>query len=144
MVKLITDTLERSSEVPDGTVAAEVAALEGMGPSLIAAGHLETSGLVLVDEDLHLTITVVTGDRALEVDENLNPVPGGARATEEWMLYLPCPDPLTSALSQAVGTSDHLSIEAPPTSAPRRTAKSVSGGDGVLDLEAIRDRDNRP
>ena len=75
---LLSQTLERSPAIPDGSVATELDILHGLGPALIAGGHLESNGLVLVDIGLHLTILVVTGDAAIRVDENLNPVPGGA------------------------------------------------------------------
>ena len=72
---LIADTLERSPAVPAGSVDAELAALAGLGPALVAGGHLERKGLVLCDAGLHVTVTVVTADAALGVKENLNPSP---------------------------------------------------------------------
>src|SRR2546428_12171070 len=75
---LIADTLECSSSVPIGSVGKELAPLNGLGPAIIAGGHLESKGLVLVDKGLHLTIRVMTADAALDVEESLNPVPGGA------------------------------------------------------------------
>src|SRR5260221_1407982 len=115
---LLADTLERSSSVPTGSVAKELAPLKGLAPALIAGGHFESKGLVLVDTDLHLTIRVLTADAALEVEENLNPVPGGASATDGWTLYLPSAGPLDSAVKAAVKNSTHLTTDAPPSSAP--------------------------
>src|SRR5579862_2724372 len=115
---LLADTLERSSLVPNGSVGKELASLKGLGPALIAGGHLESKGLVLVDTDVHLTIRVLTADAALNVEENLNPVPGGASATERWTLYLPSAGPLNSAVEAAVKNAMHLTTDAPPASAP--------------------------
>ena len=89
---LIANTLGRSPKVAAGSVGGELAVLDGLGPALIAGGHLESKGLVLCDVGLHVTIRVVTADGALGVDENLKPVPGGAGATDGWMLHIPLAD----------------------------------------------------
>jgi hypothetical protein len=86
--QLISDTLERSPSIPSGSVATELQRLNGLGPALIAGGHLEKDGLTLVDEMLYATIRVLTADAALEVEENL-PIPGGGSATGSWMIYFP-------------------------------------------------------
>ena len=111
--KLLADTLERSRSIPAGSVAKELAPLDGLGPALIAGGHLESKGLVLVDQDIHLTITVMTADAALGVEENLSPVPG-ATATDGWTLYVPPAGPLDGAVAAAVKGSSHLSVDTPP------------------------------
>ena len=113
---LLTDTLARSASIPTGSVTQELDALCGLGPALIAGGHLESKGMVLVDVNLHLTITVLTADAAFDVDENLNPVPGGTSATTDWMLYLPNAGPLNASIATAVKKSAHLSADPPPTS----------------------------
>lgn len=134
---LIAKTLERSAAVPNGSVAGELAALDGLGPALIAGGHLESDGLVLCDVGLHVTLRVVTADAALTVSENHNPVPGGGSATETWMLYLPSPGPLDASVARAAKRSSHLSVDAPPKSAPSaRSSKREVGA--VIDLEALR------
>ena len=122
LTTLLSDTLERSSSIPTGSVAAVLANLDGLGPALIAGGHLESKGIVLVDEGLHLTIRVLTADAALDVDENLNPVPGGASTTDGWTIYFPPAGPLDKALSSAVKSSPHLSTAEPPASAPAHRA----------------------
>lgn len=134
---LITRTLERSPLIPDGSVARELAALEGLGPALIAGGHLESGGLVLCDVGLHVTVRVVTADAALAVSENHNPVPGGASATEGWMLYLPSPGPLDASVAGAAERSSHLSADAPPKSVPSANAGKSEAG-SAIDLEALR------
>lgn len=135
---LVVDTLERSPAIPAGSVGAELAALDGLGPALIAGGHLESKGLVLYDVGLHVTVTVVTADAALGVEENLNPVPGGASATDGWILYIPLPGALDASVEAAANRSSHLSIETPPKSAPAvKTKKRGTGSE--IDLDAFRE-----
>ena len=131
---LIADTLERSPAVPEGSVAEELSALDGLGPALIAGGHLESKGLVLCDVGLHVTVTVLTADAALGVTENLNPVPGGASAGEDWMLYLPLPGPLDASVEAAAKRSAHLSVGEPPKSAPAAKKSEIA----AIDLDALR------
>jgi len=138
---LFADTLERSSSVPSGSVARELAPLKGLGPALIAGGHLESKGLVLVDQGLHLTVFVITAEAAIEVEENLNPVPGGAGATDDWTLYLPSAGPLDSALAAAAKNSVHLSTNVPPSSAP--VEKSEGASLSLVDLDALRRLGNK-
>lgn len=138
---LIAETLERSLAVKKGSVTSELAALRGLGPALIAGGHLESNGLVLVDEGLHLTIHVLTADGALAVEENLNPVPGGAGATDGWVLYLPS-SPFDQSMAAAVKSSPHLSMEDAPSTAP--AVKSHGVGRSPIDLDALRSLGNKP
>ena len=134
---LLADTLERSSAISVGSVAQELATLYGLGPALIAGGHLESKGLVLVDVGLHLTVSAITADAALQVEENLNPVPGGASATEGWILYLPQVGALDAIIAEVVGKSAHLSADPPPTSAPAARAEGRSR-ESLIDVEALR------
>ncbi len=140
VTKLISDTLERSPAVSEGSVALELSVLKGLGPALIAGGHLESKGLVLVDEGLHLTIHVLTADAALDVEENLNPVPGGAGATKGWVLYLPT-SPFDKNIAAATKNSSHLSVEDAPSTAP--TVKSQSVGGSLVDVDALRNLGNK-
>jgi hypothetical protein len=133
---LLAETLERSSSIPTGSVSKELAPLKGLGAALIAGGHLENKGLVLVDKDMHLTIRVLTADAALNVEENLNPVPGGASATDAWVIYLPPAGPLDNAVKTAVKKSSHLSADQPPTSAPAE--RSVNESSSPIDIDALR------
>lgn len=139
---LFADTLERSPSVPVGSVSKELEPLNGLGAALIAGGHLESKGLVLVDTGLHLTVRVLTADAALDMEENLNPVPGGANATEGWTLYLPPAGPLDNAVATAAKNSVHLSTDAPPTSAPAE--KSQAASRSVIDLDALRSLGKKP
>ncbi|SRR6266568_5589661 len=132
---LLTDTLERSPAIAAGSVAAALAPLKGLGPALIAGGHLEKKGLVLVDGGLHVTILVMTADAALAVEENLNPVPGGATATDGWTLYLPEVEPLKTSISDAVKNSQHLSAATPPATP---SANEESGRrSSPIDMDAL-------
>src|SRR4051812_20087037 len=58
--RLLSDTLEKSPSIPAGSVVKELSPLRGLGPALIAGGHLEGKGLVLIDEGMHLTVLVAT------------------------------------------------------------------------------------
>jgi hypothetical protein len=140
--RLLAETLECSSSVPSGSVDRELTTLKGLGPALIAGGHFEFKGLVLVDKGLHLTIRVLTADAALDVEENLNPVPGGASATDGWTLYLPSAGPLDSAVQAAVKNSPHLSTDEPPVSVPAE--KSEGGSQSIIDVNALRSLGNKP
>ena len=139
---LIASTLERSPKVPAGSVAGELAALDGLGPALIAGGHLESKGLVLCDVGLHVTIQVVTADAALGVNENLNPVPGGGSATDRWMLHIPLPGALNASVVAAAKRSSHLTVDKPPESAPAAKVEKREAG-SAIDLEALRKETSR-
>lgn len=134
---LLIETLERSSAVPAGSVSGSLALLRGLGPALIAGGHLESKGLVLVDEALHVTISVMTGDAALDVDETLSPIPGGASATDNWMLYVPSSGALDVAIAKAVRGSSHLSADTPPEHATAGK-KAASSDASSIDMDALR------
>ena len=139
---LIVDTIERSPEVAAGTVGRELAVLDGLGPALIAGGHLEADGLVLCDVGLHVTIRVVTADAALGIDENLNPVPGGAGATDGWVLHIPLPGALDASVVAAAKRSSHLTVKKPPESAPAAEAEKRKAR-SAIDLEALRKETSR-
>jgi hypothetical protein len=134
--KLLADTLERSPSIPAGSVTQELAPLNGLGPALIAGGHLESKGLVLVDEGLHLTIVVMTADAALGIEENLNAVPGGGGATDAWTLYVPSVGPHDAAIAAAVKHSQHLSGSTPPTSA--LVKNEAASEKSPIDVDALR------
>lgn len=134
---LLRDTLERSPAIPPGSVAEALDPLNPIAPALIAGGYLEKQGLVLVDEGLHVTVTVVTADAALRIEENLTPVPGGATATDGWTLHIVTTGPLAEAVRIATSKRPHLSTDPPPT---RRSAKESENETqaSVVDLDALR------
>jgi hypothetical protein len=133
---LIADTLERSALVVSGSVVKELQCLNGIGPALIAGGHLEGEGIVLVDEDLYVTIQVLTADAALDLTENLNPIPGGSSATSGWVVYLPSSGPLKTTVEAAAEKSIHLSTDKPKQN--QRAVKVENAVDPVVDLDALR------
>lgn len=135
--RLLAETLERSPAVPGGSVTTELTTLGGLGSALIAGGHLESNGLVLVDVGLHLTVFVATGDAALRAAENLSPVPGGAGATSGWTLHLPPVEPFSTSIASAVARSSHLSTAKQPPSSHQENAQGLTRK-SPIDLEAFR------
>ncbi len=131
---LVADTLERSPVIPARSVGSEMASLNGLGPALIAGGHLESKSLVLCDIGLLVFVNVVTAEAAVRAKENLNPVPAGASATNGWVLHVPLPGALDSSVKAAVQQSSHLSAEPPPMSAPAAKKREFS----PIDLDALR------
>ncbi|MFS8098406.1 hypothetical protein LFM09_14830 [Lentzea alba] len=134
---MISDTLVVSPHITADDVATALAPLKGIGAALVAGGHLATTPLVLVSENLHLSITVATDDAALDVEENLNPVPGGGSATSDWMLYVPVPPPLASVLATAAKQSAHLSVEPAPDERQVESA-SATKTSTTINLEALK------
>ncbi|MCJ0907026.1 hypothetical protein [Rhodococcus sp. ARC_M6] len=114
VVQLLSDTLERSNAVSPGSVAAALTDVRGIGSALTAAGHLDETPLVLVDEGLYVSIRIVRGDNAFTLEEILDPIPGGVTATDDWVLHMTAPDHLAEHLSSAAAGSDHISTAAAP------------------------------
>jgi hypothetical protein len=132
VARLIADTLERSSAIDRADVEASLARAAGIGRMLIAAGHLEDAPVVLIGGELYLEITTASGTDALEFDENLNPVPGGARATADWVLHLPQCEPLAKLVRQIAKEDEHLSAEA-----PRQVSEKAHEAGVLLDDAAL-------
>ncbi len=110
--------------------------MSGLGAAMVASELLDKVPLILVAGDLELTIAVKGGDDAFNVDENLDPVPGGANAPADWTLYLPAEGLTASDCEEAAGRSAHLS-----TGSPQRTSdpsESVSTSSSRFDVEALR------
>lgn len=105
---LIIATLERSSAVGTGTVAPALAPLDGVATALIAAGHLDSRPLTLVDGELHVDLQFINGDAAFTVEENLAAVPGGASATANWKLYVNPPAHMSTVVDGACAGASHL------------------------------------
>lgn len=128
---LIGDTLDRSSSIDRTSVEESLQPLGQLGRMLISAGHLEKNPLVLVAGDLWVEITTVSGGSALVLDENLNPVPGGATATD-WTLHIPQVEPMAKLVRATVKSQDHLSCDE-PVEQSSATAKTNAG----VDLAAL-------
>lgn len=139
-VQLLVDTLERSPHIPEGSVQRELAPLSGVGTALVAGGHLEKTPLLLTDSALQVEISIVTADSALDIEENLNPVPGGAAATSDWSLYVPAPAALGDAVRSAVASCPHATSEvnARAQSNPKPAPASLIDFDAVRRLEGGR------
>jgi hypothetical protein len=129
--QLIGDTLERSSSVERGDVDAALDPLHQTARMLISAGHLEGHPLVLVADDLWLEIATVSGSSALSLEENLNPVPGGASAND-WTLHVPQVEPMAELVRTTVKGHDHLSANEPAATTERAPTASAS-----VDLDAL-------
>jgi hypothetical protein len=135
---LVADTLDRSPAINRSTVKAALDVAEPAGTILIAGGHLESHPLVLIADPIHLTIRTVSGLKAMDLDEDLGPVPGGISATG-WMLYLPTPSPVADEVRAIASTSPHLSSDEPMVKAVREA--EPNGTAEVLDVAALRKRE---
>ena len=140
--QLLIDTLERSPNVPDGSVDTELAALSGLLPALIAGGHVSATPIVLVDGDLHLSTHVVRGDEALTLDENVSPVPGGASASAGWKVYVSPPAHMEDATKAACAANDHVVCGKPSEQAAQVKTASRSAESATIateiDIDALR------
>ena len=129
---LVGDTLDRSATIERPVVEATLGHAEGIGRMLIAGGHLETDPLVIVAGQLWLELNTVSGDDALTLEENLNPVPGAADA-QDFMIFLPSPAPLATLVKNVVNGDDCLSADDP---VPPHEA-SADGRTTTLDKTAL-------
>ena len=136
MTELITLTLERSSEIDTDTASRTLDALSPVALALVAPGHLERQPLTLVAQPLRLTICTISGERAFRTfeDENLNPVPGAATATD-WTLHVPCPEALASLINSVVGDLENVSTDLPST---ENNADSGTSTNLTIDLNRLK------
>lgn len=132
---LVVNALDRSPMICRDAVEKVFETAAGLGRQLVAGGHLERHDLVVVAAPVHLAIRTTSGAAAINLDENLNPVPGGASATE-WMVYLPTPDPLGQTVRELADRVAHLSAE--PAPADIATSAAPTNGHGAaIDLAAV-------
>lgn len=131
--ELIRDSLARAEKLDLADVDDALAKARPAFLALIAGGHLDKNALVLVAGALHLSITTVTGDAALSLEENLAAVPGAASATE-WTLYLPTPDPLGALVKEIANSHSCLSADEPPTDSADASEQASAA---ALDLDAL-------
>jgi hypothetical protein len=137
--RLIVDTLARSSSIDGAKVRSELDRVRGVGTALVAGGHLVNDPVVVVADPVYLNITTATGDAAIALDENLDPVPGGASA-DRWRVYLPTPNPLADIVEAAIDGSSHLSAASPPSPEQGATASRASDVRTWLDRDALAKR----
>jgi hypothetical protein len=130
VVDLIVETLSRSPHLDEGQIRSELLATASIGPRLVAGGHLDSEPVVLMAENLHLSITITSGAEAFALEENLAAVPGGATATD-WTVHLPTPTTLTDAILKAIEGCGHLTV------APAPTIVTKSAAVDLIDLEAL-------
>lgn len=130
---LIANTLERSPDIARADVEATLARASGVGRMLVAGGHLERKPLTVTAGGLVLEIVTVSADKALSLEENLNPVPGAATASD-WRIYLPAASPLAALVAEVAEGDPHLSADEPPVNPDR----SVGAQTAALDVEALK------
>jgi hypothetical protein len=129
---LIRDSLARAEKLNLSEVDEALAVARPAFLALVAGGHLDANALVLIADALHLSITTVSGDRALTLDENLAAVPGAASATE-CTLYLPTPDPLGPMITATANRHPRLSAAGPPAESSEHPQSEAA----ALDLDAL-------
>jgi hypothetical protein len=135
---LVGQTLIRSPHISATEIATTLDAIKPACIMLIAAGHLEHKPIVLVAGKLHLSIFIVSGDKALSVEENLDVVPGAAD-TDDWILHIPTPEPVGDAIATLIRGVPHTSIEAAePDSSSTESART--GASSALNLAALAER----
>lgn len=130
--ELVGDTLERCSSIDRAEVDAELEALGQLARMLISAGHLEKHPLVLVAGEVWLEIVTVSGSAALALEENLNPVPGAAAATD-WRLHVPQVEPTAKLARTTVKGHQHLSAHE-----PSELTESSATSAARVDLDALK------
>ena len=133
---LLADTLERSEQIERESVESTMDAAAGIGRQLIAGGHLRENPLILVAGEMWLEIETVSGDAALALEENLGPVPGGAKAAD-WTLHLPQAEPLAKLVRKAAKEDEHLSAEKPKVMASKASESAGSASQGSFNEAAL-------
>ena len=136
-VALLGSTL-RPGQDHTSDIDAALAALSGLGPALVAAGRL-TTPMTLRGGPLDIELLVLIGEPALDLAENLNPVPGGAGVADDWTLYLPTAGALDAAVRAATSGSAHLSCGTPPAIEAGHAADALTQGarPGRIDPAAL-------
>lgn len=136
--ELVTETVAVSSALSRADAEQAMLTAAPAGRALVAGGHLDQRPVTLVAGSVHCEITTVSGEQALHLEENRNPVPGAAGATE-FTVYLPAPEPLQTVVADAVAGHPALSDAEPPAHTSSRTRTTGS----LVDLTALR-REFRP
>jgi len=136
VIEMLIETLAPASVLDQDVVVHELDAVRGATRMLIAGKHLGGQAIVLRADPLRLEITIITGDKAASVNENLGKVAGAASATD-WMLHIPAPTPIGDWISDAVRALDHVTIEAAPAVTTAAAAPTVQAAD--IDIDALRE-----
>lgn len=129
---LIRDTLTCSEKLDSATIDDALVTARPALLALTSGGHLDRDPLVVVAAQLQLSITTVTGDGALMLEENLDAVPGAA-SEEDWTLYLPPSPPLGALVESIASGHPNLSAEAPPKNVEQSSHPNLA----AVDLDAL-------
>src|SRR5437870_10303269 len=113
-----------------------MASAASVGFILVAGCILARQPIVLVDDPNYLSITTVSGSAVFQMEENLEPVPGGATVSG-WTVFVPTPEPHADAINQALNGIAHISTAEPP--APSEKESLVMRADPI-DLGALKRR----
>lgn len=136
---LIRDSVTRSEHLDSGTIDDALGTAKPALLALTAGGHLDSDPIVVVAAQLHLSITTVTGDGSLHLEENLGAVPGAATATD-WTLYLPPSPPLAAMVEATAAKHPNLSAAEPPESRVEDRAADRSAA-AAIDFDALAERE---
>jgi len=129
---LVADTIAKSAHLSRADAEQAMAAAAPVGRLLIAGGHLDRHPLTLIAGAVHCEIITISGTAALTAEENLNPIPGAADATD-YTVYLPTPDPLQTVVATVAAGHGRLSDADPPAA----QSQATSGGP-LIDIETLR------
>jgi len=135
---LVNSTLERSSEVPDGSCKAALSALSGIMPAMITTGVFSDYPIVVAAGPFQVALTIATGDASFTVDENLSPVPGGAAASAAWKMYIPARGAFAGPLTAIVTDMRHASTATAP-----ELVEEAKASFATLDEKAFRSSGGR-
>ena len=133
LVDVIVASLESSSNIRSGSVAPELARLDGLGPALAGGGYLESDPVVLVADPLHVSFKILTGAAAFAASDSEAVIPGSGTAAAAWCLYLPKIATFAAAVEEAVNDSAHLELGPAPEPKDEAVKSAVA-----LDLDALR------
>ena len=128
---LVRETLAASSSLSTSEINEALDIARPALLALVSGGHTDEHPLVLIAAVLHLSITTVSGDGALTLEENLTAVPGAASATS-WTLYLPTPEPLGGLVRTTAKRHARLSADEPP-----ETADAEKASASLVDFDAL-------
>ena len=131
---IVRETLASADAVSSADVDSALSRAAGVGRALVASGHLDSHPVVLVAPPLHLSVTTLSGTKALGSDDSPG-VPGGSTVTD-WCLHLPAVEPLEDVVRQVAAGDSHLSSDPPPED---RTAPAST----TIDREALARRLSR-
>jgi hypothetical protein len=135
LMDVVGETLAAAKGLDGEVIARELAQARQAVRMLIAGKHLGDSPIILAADPLRVEITVVSGDGALALKENLGKVPGAATATD-WTLHVPASAPIGSWIEEALHGLEHVTTEPAPTQVSGSSATQLESAD--IDPDALR------